>query len=81
MAKQKINKIVVEGKEGVRLVNKVRRVKVFTPVCPDCGEFLEGNNSMISPYNCPTCNVMWVNSWTEPFLYTKKLYEQTETTK
>jgi len=39
-----------------------KKVKVIKPHCPNCGEMLLGDNSMISPYECK-CGI-----W-EPILY------------
>lgn len=54
----------IEGKK-LRVVYK--KVKVAMPHCPDCGEQLSGNNSMMSPYRC-RCGV-WKSSWEEHFIF------------
>lgn len=51
-----------------RLYPKYKRVKLHMPHCPKCGEQLQGNNSMVSPWRC-SCGVWKCNGYDDPFSY------------
>lgn len=61
----------MKKENGVRL--QFKQVKDFKPVCPDCGEILFGDNSMMLPYTCTECCVMWKSSMEKPYLFSKEI--------
>lgn len=44
-----------------------KRIKILKPHCGDCGELLQGNNSIAFPYRC-RCGV-WMPSNKDVFIF------------
>lgn len=48
-----------------------KRIKVLMPHCPDCKEQLQGNNSIVQPWECK-CGI-WESNWIDPMKYKIKI--------
>jgi hypothetical protein len=44
-----------------------RRIRTLAPHCPECGQQLLGNNSLVNPYRC-SCGI-WQSDWENPGFY------------
>lgn len=47
---------------------KYKRVKMTMPHCGDCGEMLNGNNSIALPYKC-SCGIWKSKDYENPWEY------------